>query len=182
MVNSKFDHCLFYDDKVMVMCYLDDCIFLAKNKEHIDDLIERLRKPQNKDHDAFLLNKEEDYAGFLGIDIRESKTTKGTIELLQVGLIDRILKVLGLDGETVKLRQEPAVATPSGKEENGAPRKEKWSYASVVGMMLHLASNSRPDIAFAINQCARFTHCANVVHEIALKRIGRYLKSTRESG
>jgi hypothetical protein len=56
---------------------------------------------------------------------------------------------------------------------------EPWSYASVVGMMMYLASNSRPDIAFAVHQCTRFTHCARRVHEKALKRIARYLKGTR---
>ena len=180
--NSIHDHCLFFNDKVMVICYVDDCIFLAKDKTDIDDLIEDLRKPKDKSHDPFMLNKEEDYAGFLGIDIRESKTVEGAIELLQVGLIDRILKVLRLDDENVKLRQEPAAATPLGKDEDKPPRKEQWSYASVVGMMLYLSSNSRPDIAFAVNQCARFTHCANSQHEIAIKRIGRYLKSTRDFG
>ena len=164
------------------MCYVDDCIFLAKEKEDINNLINRLRNPENEEHDAFLLNEEEDYAGFLGIDIRSSKTVENAIELLQIGLIDRILKVLGLDGNNVKVRQEPASATPLGKEEEGLPRKEQWSYASVIGMMLYLASNSRPDIAFAVNQCARFTHCANIQDEISVKRIGLYLKAIRESG
>ena len=180
--NSRFDHCLFFNDKVMVMCYVDDCIFLAREKEDIDELINNLRKPTRKGHDPFILSKEEDYAGFLGIDIRPSKTVEGAIELLQVGLIDRVLKVLSLDEDNAKMRYEPAAATPLGKEEDGNSRKEQWSYASVIGMMLYLASNSRPDIAFAVNQCARFTHCANNQHEIALKRIGRYLKATRENG
>ena len=97
--NSIHDHCLFLSDNVMVICYVDDCIFLSREKSYIDDLIDDLRKPKNKNHDAFMLNKEEDYAGFLGIDIRASKEIEGAIELLQVGLIDRILKVLGLEDE-----------------------------------------------------------------------------------
>ena len=40
LVNSKNDLCLFDNDKVMVMCYVDDCIFLPKDKSNIDDLIE----------------------------------------------------------------------------------------------------------------------------------------------
>ena len=119
---------------------------------------------------------------FLGIHIKPSKTIDNAIELLQTGLIDRILKVLNLEGSNSKLRQEPATAIPLGKEETAQPRREQWSYSSVVGMMLYLASNSRPDIAFAVNQYARFTHCANSLHEIALKRIGRYLKATRNNG
>ena len=52
----------------------------------------------------------------------------------------------------------------------------------MVGMLLYLACNSRPDIAFSVNQCARFTNCPKLIHEKAIKRIGRYLKATREKG
>jgi hypothetical protein len=155
---------------------------LAKDESIIDALIEDLREPVNTDHDKFLLNKEEDYAGFLDIDIRPSTHEEGAIELLQTGLIDRILKVLSLDGDNVKIRNDPASTTPLGKHEESAPRKEHWSYASVIWMFLYLASNSRPDIAFAVHQCARFTHCANSEHEVAVKRITRYLKATRDFG
>jgi hypothetical protein len=47
-------------------------------------------------------------------------------------------------------------------------------------MLMYLASNSRQDIAFAAHQCACFTHCPKRTHEVAVKRIARYLKGTRE--
>jgi hypothetical protein len=59
---------------------------------------------------------------------------------------------------------------------------EDWNYASVVGMLLYLANNSRPDIAFAVSQCARFTHDPRQPHAVAVKRICRYLKGTRDRG
>ena len=59
---------------------------------------------------------------------------------------------------------------------------EKWSYSSVVGMLLYLASNSRPDIAFATHQCARFTHSPKASHEAAILRICRYLQGTKDDG
>ena len=49
-------------------------------------------------------------------------------------------------------------------------------------MMMYLASNSRPDIAFAIHQCTRFTHNLQRVHEVTLKRVARYLKGTCDKG
>ena len=45
-----------------------------------------------------------------------------------------------------------------------------------------MASNSRPDIAFAVHQCARFTHCTRQSHEKAVKRIIRYLQGTKDTG
>ena len=47
---------------------------------------------------------------------------------------------------------------------------------------MYLASNSRPDIAFAVHQCARFTHNSKASHEKGLLRICAYLKGTHDKG
>ena len=49
-------------------------------------------------------------------------------------------------------------------------------------MLLYLAQNTRPDIVFAVHQCARFTHCPKKAYEDVIKRICRYLKGTKEWG
>jgi hypothetical protein len=49
-------------------------------------------------------------------------------------------------------------------------------------MLMYLSTNSRPDIAFAVHQCARFTHDPRAPHSIAVKQIVRYLKGTAEEG
>ena len=49
-------------------------------------------------------------------------------------------------------------------------------------MMLYLASNTRPDISFAVHQCARFTQNTKVSHETSVKRIYRYLQGTEDNG
>ena len=57
-----------------------------------------------------------------------------------------------------------------------------FSYASVVGMLLYLSGHTRPDIAYAVNCCAWYMFAPKHSHELALKRIGRYLKNTSERG
>ncbi|GFH61161.1 hypothetical protein CTEN210_17637 [Chaetoceros tenuissimus] len=175
---SQFDPCLFKSEEVMIIAYVDDCIFFSRKMESIDTLIEDMKQSYRLDDgtftEKFIIEVEEDYAGFLGIDI--TRHDDGRIELTQTGLIQRILDALGLDDETVTLRTEPAATKCLGKEENSPPRKEHWSYPSVIGMLLYLSSNSRPDITFAVNQAAPFTNCARLPHEKAVKRIGRYLK------
>jgi hypothetical protein len=59
---------------------------------------------------------------------------------------------------------------------------EKWNYSTVIGMLLYLSGKSRPDIAFAVHQCARFTHNSRRSHAIVVKRIVRYLKGTKSKG
>eukprot|EP00957_Ditylum_brightwellii_P154106 11728376-Ditylum_brightwellii.AAC.1 len=55
----------------------------------------------------------------------------------------------------------PTVALASGPKTLGPDPhgkdiqlQDKWSYASVVNMMMYLASNSRPEITFAVYQRA----------------------------
>ena len=47
---------------------------------------------------------------------------------------------------------------------------------------MYLATNTRPDIVYAVNQCACFTHCTKQSHSTSIKRILRYLKGTRTKG
>ena len=71
---------------------------------------------------------------------------------------------------------------PLGTDQNGAAPEGRFQYDSVIGMLMYLAANSRPDIAFAVHQCARFTHCTRQLHEQAVIRICRYLKGTATEG
>ena len=76
----------------------------------------------------------------------------------------------------------PAPKPPLPRDVGGEPFADDYNYASVIGMLMYLACNSRPDIAFAVNQCARHTHHPTALHAKYLKQIGRYLQSTKEQG
>ena len=180
---SKIYPCLFYNGKVICLVYVDDCLFFAKQATDIDEIIRDLKSPAKAEDDTFLLDEEEDVAGFLGIHFKKILNNANEvikIELSQLGLIKRIIKVTGM--EDCSKIGTPAETKVLGKNENDDAAMERWSYASVVGMLLYLANNSRPDIAFAVHQCARFTHCAKRLHEKAIKRIVRYLQGTKEKG
>jgi hypothetical protein len=41
---------------------------------------------------------------------------------------------------------------------------------------------SRPDLSYAVHQCARFSKAPKIEHTAAVKRIGRYLLSTMDKG
>jgi hypothetical protein len=55
-------------------------------------------------------------------------------------------------------------------------------YAHLNGRLLHLAINTRPDIAFAVARLTQYTIKPNSQCWAALKRLIRYLKSTRTKG
>jgi hypothetical protein len=52
-------------------------------------------------------------------------------------------------------------------------------YAYLNGRLLHLAINTRPDIAFAVSRLAQYTIKLNSQCWAAFKRLIRYLKGTR---
>jgi hypothetical protein len=54
------------------------------------------------------------------------------------------------------------------------------SVPASFGMMLFLSGNSRADISFAVNQAARFPHAPKKSHGVAVKRIIRYLRGTKD--
>ena len=76
----------------------------------------------------------------------------------------------------------PANPKPVGKYVNDKPFEASWECASVVGMMLYLSGNSRPDITFAVDQAARFTHAPKKSHGVTVKRIVRCLRGTKDRG
>jgi hypothetical protein len=49
--------------------------------------------------------------------------------------------------------------------------EEDWSYSSIIRMLLYHSTNTRPDIAFAISQVARFNHNPEKLHTTAIKMI-----------
>jgi hypothetical protein len=169
--NRITEPCLFVKRDVLVVVYVDDCIFVGKSEAAINREIDMLKT-------KFDLDKEDDMAGFLGVSIETDK--HGSKTLTQTGLIDRILLLMNLS--TASGKDTPATNGTLDRDLNGEPRQEDWSYRSVLGMMLYLSSNSRPDIAFAVNQCARYSTNPTLKHETAVKRIARYLKQTRTRG
>ena len=57
-----------------------------------------------------------------------------------------------------------------------------FNYRRVIGKLLFLEKSTRPDLSYAVHQCARFSHDPKQVHGEAVKRIGRYLKGTMDKG
>ena len=81
--------------------------------------------------------------------------------------------------ESCKVVSTSAITTPLGQDKDGKSFSEDCEYASIVGMLMYLAKNTRPDIAFAVHQCARFTHNPKHSHSVGIKRIIMYLQGTQ---
>jgi hypothetical protein len=158
---------------VIILTYVDDCLFFAKEKQQIDKVLEAIRTSS-----GLQFTIEDDAFTFLGVKLKHHDD--GTVEFLQQSLIKKILASCKLTDCNTKAT--PANQTPLGTDANGPPFDWSFDYASIVGMMMYQSSNSRPDIQFAVHQCARFTHSPKRTHGDAILRICRYLQGTQVRG
>ena len=160
-----------------MVLYMDDCCVFAHDSSVIQEVISDL------DQD-FVLKDEGDIEDFLGIHVSKSvgpnNSTK--IEMTQSGLINSILQDVGLHDNDPKTKRTPAaeILHPTGSSD--LPFDAHWSYRSVIGKLNFLAQNTRPDIAFAVHQCARYCSNPRKLHQIAVKHLCRYLLATRSNG
>jgi hypothetical protein len=168
---SQIDPCLFYRKDCIFIVYVDDCLLFSPSDTVLDNLINSLQS-------EFKLTHEGDVGAYLGIDIKRHQN--GSMELSQPGLIQKIISAAGLEENSAT--HDTPVTTLLHDDTTGPDREHTWNYRAVIGMLNYLASSTRPDIAFAVHQCARFCAHPKRSHELAIRRIVRYLKSTANKG
>ena len=56
---------------------------------------------------------------------------------------------------------------------------DEWSYRSVIGSVMFMANQLRPDVSFAVHHLAKFTSNPGPEHYRALVRVVKYLYHTR---
>ena len=59
---------------------------------------------------------------------------------------------------------------------------DQKQYQSAVGSLMYLAVSTRPDISYSVGSLARFNSKPTKEHWVALKRVLRYLKGTKDLG
>ena len=174
-VPSEADPCLFLHKKkrILLLLYVDDVLLFHEKEEVLQEVIADLQK-------GFSLTEEdtgtEDAFAYLGINLRFNGTK---VTMTQDGLINKIFRTTGW--ETINGAKTPAEPKALVADRDGELFEADWEYASVVGMLTFLV-NTRPDLQFAVHQCARFTHNPKMSHLKAVKQIVRYLKGTAFNG
>jgi hypothetical protein len=172
-VQSEADPCLFISSDIICLIYVDDALLFYKDKESINTLTNKMKL------EGMLFREEESVAGYLGVHI--DRKDDGTIHLTQKRLADKIVDSLHLSSDDITSADTPCTKyVPI--DEDGELDHDEFSYPSVVGQLNYLQGHSRPDITLATSQVARFVHKPKRSHELALIRLGRYLKGTSSKG
>jgi hypothetical protein len=170
---SDADPCLFISPTVICLIYVDDALFVYKSPKEVDILTQKMKNL------GMLFEEESDVAGYLGVLI-DRDPDNDTITLRQSGLAQRIVEALHLDDDTSPTKTPADAFLP--QDVDGEHAHELYNYASVAGMLQYLQGHSRPDISFAVSQVSRYTFGPRRSHELAIERIGRYLKGTIDKG
>ena len=154
---SAVDPCCFIQDDLVLLAYVDDCLIFNKKKIKVDKFISELKA-------VFNLTDEGDIATYLGMKIEKNKAGND-FKLSQPHLTERIIQAVNLHDR--RMHDTPAEPnTLLTKDTEGEHRKTFWSYRGVVGMLNYLCG-TRPELLFAVHQCARFSIEPKLSHESA---------------
>ena len=165
------DPCIFVNGTNMIVLYVDDCIILSRTKVEADKIFNELNSK------GYKMTDEGTMEEYLGILITHNND--GTFRMSRPFLIDRIIEAIpGMkDARSACTSADAGVVLT--KDSDGSDRKENWHYRSIIGMLNYLVNCTHPEMSFAVHQCARFCHDPKLIHEQAVKRIIRYLLSTK---
>ena len=101
----------------------------------------------------------------------------------QTGLIRKVFKSTWMEHFN-RLPTPTEVEAPLEVDVNDSEAKRDWlnSYASVIGIILHMSSNIRSYISLSVQECSLFTHDTKASYETAVKSICQYFQGTKYNG
>lgn len=167
---SYNDPCL-YSKKIdgqfcYVIVYVDDLIVAVLYIEQMNE-IERIFKPHFVMQDLGQINY------YLGMQV--TKDDNENFELNQSAYIMKIVSDFGL--QNAKPAKTP-MEVSYGKSNSSQPLDSNKKYRSLIGRLLYLSVNSRPDISASVSILAQKVSTPTDEDWNQLKRVVKYLKAT----
>ena len=178
---------------IIVLCHVDDFLALGENEAELNKVLEAVsEKVKLQDLGEvstflgieFSLEKHEETGPTKALGPTKGlKPTKGykSIKLHQTKYTQSILKRFGKENltpvttpvqEGVKLQK--ATSDPS--------KEDIQLYQEEVGSLMWLSGKTRPDLTYAVNNCARYMAKPDKSHCTALDRIWKYLNGYPDLG
>jgi hypothetical protein len=187
-VQSEEDDCLFimFEDNgrpcAFITVYVDDCVIACKPGTLVD-IYKKLDALDVEYTRCDVLTR------VLNITItRDRKNRKLTIS--QPDYSEKMLETFGMAGDDIRPAATPQVTGPSGKLDKtmcpSTPEEvedmSSCPYRQLIGTLLHLTMQTRPDLAMSVGEQAKFMTNPGRQHWDASKRILRYVKGTINDG
>ena len=169
---SKNDECLYMLKNPLGICYtivhVDDMIFASTSSQLLDISIDKLNK-------SFELKCLGNVQNYLGIEI--SRNQKGIFAICQTNYIMKIASEFKLeDSKGSKYPLDPGYH----KLDDNEMLNTNNEYRKLIGMLLYVSTNTRPDISAAVGILAQRVSKPRKLDLSESLRIVRYLVSTKD--
>jgi len=172
---STVDPCLYYiPNQLWVVFWVDDFLIMASSTQ-LKNAFKSAISQQFKMRDLGPISN------FLGMQVTRDRAAR-TLTLSSAQHVDQMLERFGMTDAKPAATPLPnkTVLTAATPDEPVLP--PEVPYRALIGSLNYVACWTRPDIAFAVSQCARFQERPAQRHWTAAKHILRYLKGTASLG
>lgn len=171
---GKADPCLYTkkigNDWCYVLIYVDDVLVVCRTR----DQVEAIRKLLASKFEIMDLGEIKHY---LGIEV--TRDEHGNFELRQSEYIDQVAKMFGLE-EAKEAKTPMEIGYYKSPSETSRKLVNNKDYQKLLGCLLYISINTRPDITASVNILAQKTSSPSQEDWEQLKRVVRYLKGTSE--
>lgn len=165
--------------KCIALFYVDDGLLAGPDRALIDDVSTKLNA-------EFEITRGGPARYILGIQIRRDRASR-SLDLSQSAYIRDVLTRFGMqDANPLSIPLQPRPTLSSTDSPSTPAEKAQYheqakglKYISMVGAVLY-ATQTRPDIQYAVTTLAQFSANPGIKHLEAMKRLLRYLRGTAD--
>lgn len=170
---SEADPCLYFKrckfTIIYLIIYVDDILIVARTEDEINQIAVALNK-------HFQLSDLGHLHHYLGIQVEK---LENIFCIHQSAYIQKVATSMGLqDAKYSKIPLDPGHI--KARDNNGALIEKPERYQQLIGALLYIAVNTRPDIAASVTILSQFNKRPIEADWIEAKRIVRYLMGTKE--
>jgi hypothetical protein len=155
---------------IWVAVFVDDCLLIGTSIKELNELENQIASQ----YKIKILGNLQKIIGMQWTRDRSSKTSF----LHQTDYASQIVSQFGFDN--VKPENTPALDYP--ENENAKLPCDKEKYQQAVGSLIYLSTQTRPDIMYAVSKASEYMSNPNQHAWTNVKRIFRYLQSTKDYG
>jgi hypothetical protein len=161
-------------DQVILTVYVDDILLFSSS----EILVNRVKKEMKNRFEMTDMGQPQ---YFLGIEICYDRSA-GSLSLTQRGYAKRVLERFEfLDAKPVATPMDLNVKLTKPDEDELELGNPDFPFREILGCLMYLMVGTRPDLASAIGILGRFATCFGTDHEVAIKRVLRYLRGTADA-
>ena len=169
---AQIDRCVFYEDvsKSFVAGHVDDLVVIGRGEQEIEMIKKNIGE-------QFPIKDRGQITTFLGMEFRYDKENR-EMHIRQKEKIERAYELIREKPKPSKIPVQPNVDLYKASE----PFDDPFHYRSIVGLLNYIAQMTRPDMAFAASQFARFMKEPTKYQYEHLCRAVSYMNNTRDLG